>query len=67
MLLFRSFPLVVQHTGMFSLAQFMPNRSLMNTNIGNIFFKLLNKQFPRGHKFSKLFNLDRQIKLRTKD
>ena len=28
----------------------------VKTNVGKIFFKLLNKHFPRGHKFYKIFN-----------
>ena len=28
----------------------------VKTNIGKTFFKLLNKHFPRGHKFYKIFN-----------
>ena len=28
----------------------------VKTNIGKIFFKLLNKHFPRGHKFYKISN-----------
>ena len=28
----------------------------LNTNIGKYFFRLLNKQFPPGHKLSEIFN-----------
>ena len=33
-----------------------PYSANVKTNIGKIFFKLLNKHFPRGHKFYKIFN-----------
>ena len=33
-----------------------PYSANVKTNIGKIFFKLLNKHFPRRHKFYKIFN-----------
>ena len=33
-----------------------PHSANVKTNIGKIFFKLLNKHFPRGHRFYKIFN-----------
>ena len=33
-----------------------PYSANVKTNIGKTFFKLLNKHFPRGHKFHKIFN-----------
>ena len=33
-----------------------PYSANVKINIGKIFFKLLNKHFPRGHKFYKIFN-----------
>ena len=33
-----------------------PYSANVKTNIGKIFFKLLNKHFPRGHKFYKIFS-----------
>ena len=34
----------------------LPYSANAKTNIGKIFFKLLNNNFPRGHKFYKIFN-----------
>ena len=33
-----------------------PYSANVKTNIGKTFFRLLNKNFPRGHKFYKIFN-----------
>ena len=33
-----------------------PSSANVKTNTGKTFFKLLNKHFPRGHKFYKIFN-----------
>ena len=33
-----------------------PYSAILKTNVGKIFFKLLNKHYPRRHKFYKLFN-----------
>ena len=35
-----------------------PYPANVKTSIGKIFFKLLNKHFPRGHNFYKIFNKD---------